>query len=160
MGWRAYLHGIAIACVTLLPLPSGAEVSCIAQEDLPLIYSPDEPPVCPDPPISMADPVPSTIGRPPPYMAQSLAGCAGMMDAIATLLPEVLDYSEFVSGDKFFALAKEWRERPSLQVIEEYRQEQREWWFEFLGPEMNTSGSIFVHDRITCMDEAQIRADN
>lgn len=160
MGWRAFLHGIALASVALLPLQSNAEVSCIAREDLPLIYSPDEPPVCPDPPISRADLVPSTIGRPYSHMAEFLAGCAGIMDAIETLVPEVLDRVEFVSGDEFFVRAKEWRERPPIQTLEARRVEQRQDWIEALGPEVNPSGSMFTHAVLACMDEARIRAGN
>ena len=160
MGLRACLFGIALTCFALRPQPLPAEVACTAREDLPLIYSPDEPPVCPDPPFSMADLVPSTIGRPPAYMSEFLAGCAGFMDAIVTIKPEASNLPEFVSGDVFFSMAKEWRERPPIRRLEARRNEGKQYWLEWLGPEFNTGGSMFPHDFGACMDEVRIRADH
>jgi hypothetical protein len=76
-----------------------------------------------------------------------------MMDAIAILAPEVLDQTEFVSGDEYYAKALEWRDRPPMQVLAKYREEGREYWLEFIGPELNTGGSMYVHDRIACTNE-------
>ncbi|CAN1573774.1 hypothetical protein MCELHM10_03502 [Paracoccaceae bacterium] len=107
----------------------------------------------------MADLVPSTIGRPYTYMAEFLAGCAGMMDAIATLVPEVLGYSDFVSGDEFFTMAKDWRERPPIETLEARRVERRQDWIESLGPNAEARGSDYTHTNIACMDEVRIRAE-
>lgn len=93
-------------------------------------------------------------------MAQFLAGCAGMMDAIATLLPAALDHPDFVSGETFFTMSKAWRERPPIKTLEANRVEQRQYWLEWLGPEVNTSGSVLTHAAIACMNEARIRAGN
>lgn len=160
MGLRAGICGAALALITILPLPLAGEVACVARKDLPLIYSPDEPPVCPDLPTPMADLVPSSLGRPSSAMAEFMAGCAGMTDAIATRAPEVPDHPDYVSGDAFFGMAKEWRERPTTQTLESYRIEARRYWIATLGPEVNASGSLFTHAVMACMDEVRVRGDN
>jgi hypothetical protein len=86
-------------------------------------------------------------------MAEFLAGCAGMRDAIASLVPGVLDRQDFVNGDAFFTKARAWRERPPLSVIERYREESREYWLQSIGPELNTSGSFFIHPMLACDNE-------
>jgi hypothetical protein len=101
----------------------------------------------------MVDLIPSTEGRPYGYLAEFLAGCAGLRDAISILSPEVLKDPEFLTGDEFFTKAVAWRDRAPVGTLEEYREEQREWWLDWIGQEMNLGGSVFSHTNIACTDE-------
>ena len=77
------------------------------------------------------------------------------MDAISALVPKALEDADFVSGDTFFKLALEWRERPPIQILTTYREERREWWLGFIGHELNTGGSTFIHSHLACDIEVQ-----
>jgi hypothetical protein len=130
--------------------PVSSEDNCIQEEDAGLIYDPNELPICPPP---MSELVPSTVGRPPTWMPHFLARCAGMMDAISIVMPEVLNHPEFVVGDEFFAKAVAWRDKPPIGTLEEYRKEGREHWLVWIGQEINNGGSAVVHANIACLDE-------
>ncbi len=140
MRLRAHLYGFALAFFALLPLPSAGEVACIAREDLPLIYSPDEPPVCPTP---MAELVPSTVGRPPDFSAVELASCAGLWDAVVILQPDAVTEPGFIDPELLFELAKARRERPPLAELVEIRKAARELDVDFLqDPEWRNSDVV------------------
>ena len=122
MRWRAYLWLLALVCVSVLTMPVASDEFCVDRKDLPLIYKPGEPPVCPTPMLEL---VPSTIGRPLDTSALELAACAGMMDAMVLVFPDGR-IEEDTDGEKYFAAAKARPERPELEVLEEWRLDGRD----------------------------------
>jgi hypothetical protein len=141
---------LAFAVVGAMSLSVVAQEICTERDKQSLIYDPDEPPPCP---VPMRDLVPSTIGRPLDYMAEALAGCAGMQDAILQMVPDAMDYVDFISGDRFFAAAMDRRERPAAEKLADRRVEGREYWLP-LFQELGTvgGGSMFNHSGIACRD--------
>ena len=142
---RALPLVLAAAFAFLLSVPAASEEACIDPEDLPLIYNPDEPPVCPTPMLEL---VPSTIGRPTDYSAIDLAACAGMMDAVVLVYGEAYVTQE-VDGEEYFAAAVARPERPTLEVLEQWRRSSREEWTASLKEPEQISGS-FEHAAGQC----------
>jgi hypothetical protein len=138
---------LALGILYTLTSPVSGEESCIPASESLLIYDPDQPPVCPPLPFEIT---PSIIGRPHDFTAQILAGCAGFLDAVLMVEPEHASDPQFVNGDTYFEIAKAQRERPSLNELEQKRQNARDWIMADVNDPTYSLGSLIPHSFMGC----------